>query len=80
MLPHDAYYLNADQLPLTAHGLRNWDHPDALENELFLAHARQLLSGQVLDRPEYDFEQHVRAASTVRVEPKRILSWKASCS
>lgn len=73
ILPHDAYYFNADQLPLTAHGLRNWDHPEALENELFLQHVQQLVSGHPVDRPEYDFEHHMRATRTVLVQPKRIL-------
>ena len=73
VLPHDAYYLNADQLPLTAHGLRNWDHPDALENALFLKQIQELISGRAVDRPEYDFEHHVRAPHTVHVEPRRIL-------
>ncbi len=73
LLPHDAYYFNALQLPLTANGLRNWDHPDALENELYVSHLKQLISGQSVQRPEYDFEHHARFQHTVLVEPKRIL-------
>ena len=73
ILPHDAYYYDAEQLPLTAHGMRNWDHPEALENKLYLQHIEQLAGGQAIERPEYDFEHHVRAATQVTVQPKRIL-------
>ncbi len=73
LMPHDAYYYDYDQLPLTAHGLRNWDHPDALESRLYLQHVQQLVSGQAIERPEYDFAGHVRAQTTVTVQPKRIL-------
>ena len=67
ILPHDAYYFDAEQLPLTAHGMRNWDHPEALENALYLQHIEQLAGGQAIERPEYDFEHHVRAATQVAV-------------
>jgi uridine kinase len=73
VLPHDAYYLDADQLPLTAHGLRNWDHPDALENQLYLEHVQQLVAGISVQRPQYDFASHARSTEKVLVEPKRIL-------
>lgn len=73
LMPHDAYYFDFDELPLTAHGLRNWDHPDALESELYGAHVRQLINGQSIERPEYDFERHVRTEQTVHVQPRRIL-------
>ncbi len=73
ILPHDAYYFNADQLPLAAHGMRNWDHPESLENNLYLSHIQQLMGGQAVERPEYDFAHHVRASTQVRVQPKRVL-------
>jgi uridine kinase len=73
VLPHDAYYRNFELLPKVTEEMRNWDHPDALDNRLFVEHIDQLRAGQPIDRPVYDFSVHHRTAETIRVTPRPIL-------
>ena len=51
----------------------NYDHPDSLETELMVQHVRQLLRGETIERPVYDFVNHLRSAETVTVQPHRII-------
>lgn len=73
LLPHDAYYFDAHQMPTLSDGVKNWDHPEALDNGLYLQHVRQLLAGEVVQRPVYDFARHCRSHDTVTVEPRPVL-------
>lgn len=72
-LQHDAYYCDLSHIPLEERRQHNFDHPDALEDELLLAHLRTLSRGEAVDVPVYDFTQSVRRAETRRVEPKPII-------
>src|SRR5690606_30472743 len=51
----------------------NFDHPDALDNDLLVAHLEALAAGEAIDKPTYDFAAHTRAAGTVRVEPAPVV-------
>src|SRR4051794_7983749 len=73
LLPHDAYYLDGDRMPAAIRQAHNWDHPDALDNRLFLAHIEQLLAGQAVEQPVYDFATHSRSGKVVTVQPRPVL-------
>lgn len=62
LFPLDLYYRDLSQFPLDARHKRNFDHPDSLESELFIAHIRTLASGSAIQRPVYDFSRHVRVS------------------
>ena len=51
----------------------NYDHPDSLETELMVAQIEALLTGKAVERPVYDFAQHLRSTETVPVEPRSVL-------
>jgi uridine kinase len=72
-LPHDHYYHNRAQMPETFRTENNWDHPDTLDNELFVQHVDHLLADEPIDRPVYDFATHSRSHQTIRVEPRPVL-------
>jgi uridine kinase len=72
-LPHDAYYHDVTRMPETLREAGNWDHPEALENSLYLQHIEALKQGQIVARPRYDFANHARVAETTIVEPRPIL-------
>ena len=72
-LPEDAYYREYQHLPEAERVAVNWDHPDAIEVDLLLAHVRAVAAGQAIDRPVYDFATYARAPETVRVEPRPVL-------
>jgi uridine kinase len=63
----DAYYNDYSHLPMEERRRINWDHPNAFDWELLLAHLKRLANRQPIDKPQYDFVHHVRAPETVRV-------------
>src|SRR5262245_4379881 len=72
-LEHDAYYRDLSHLPMAERKAFNFDHPDALENELLVAHLEALLQGQTVQVPVYDFAQYVRTDQLRQVEPRRVI-------
>ncbi len=72
-IQQDSYYRNLTDLPLDYRGLANFDHPDALDNELLLNHVRRLKSGEAIELPLYDFKTHSRLSETRTVESKPIV-------
>ncbi|PID56301.1 uridine kinase [candidate division KSB3 bacterium] len=72
-LEHDAYYLDEDQLPQPLQDPQNFDHPDSLDNDLFIRHIKALRMQQAIERPVYDFTVHRRMNKTVRILPKPII-------
>ncbi|HEV2803183.1 MAG TPA: uridine kinase [Pyrinomonadaceae bacterium] len=71
-IQQDSYYRNLDQMPLDYRQKVNFDHPDALDNDLLVEHVRALKGGQTVELPIYDFKNHVRRKETLRMEPKLI--------
>jgi uridine kinase len=61
----DAYYRNFAHLPMAERRRVNWDHPDAFDLDLFADHLARLARGEPIEKPVYDFVEHVRAAGTV---------------
>jgi len=72
-LPEDAYYREYRDLSEAERTSINWDHPDAIEVPLLLDHVQQLLRGETIQRPVYDFAAYARSPLTVAVAPRPIL-------
>jgi uridine kinase len=72
-MQQDSYYRNLGDMPVELRHQINFDHPDALDNELFVNHVKALRAGEAIAMPVYDFAQHQRKAETIRIEPKPIL-------
>ena len=73
VLQQDSYYRNLADMPLELRHQINFDHPDALDNELFARHLRALRAGEAIEMPVYDFGRHVRRPETVLVQPRPII-------
>jgi uridine kinase len=73
MLEHDAYYRASKDMPEPIRRAGNYDHPDSLDNELFIAHLLALRAQNVVERPVYDFVAHERTTVTVRIEPRPVI-------
>jgi uridine kinase len=72
LFPLDLYYRDLSQFPLDARDKQNFDHPDSLESELFIAHIRHLRAGLPIQRPVYDFAHHTRVLGAFEtLTPKR---------
>ena len=72
-IQQDSYYRNLKDLPLDFRQVANFDHPDALDNELLIHHVRKLKNGEAIDLPIYDFKTHSRLNETRTVDPKPIV-------
>jgi uridine kinase len=72
-LQQDSYYRNLNDMPLDYRQAVNFDHPDALDNDLLVKHIRRLKAGAAVELPIYDFKTHTRLNETTHVEPKPIV-------
>jgi uridine kinase len=72
-IQQDSYYRNVTDLPFDYRGVANFDHPDALDNELLVNHVRRLKSGEPIELPLYDFKTNSRLNETRTVQPKPIV-------
>src|SRR5678815_55929 len=68
-IQQDSYYRNLKDLPLDYRQLANFDHPDALDNDLLVNHVRKLKAGEPIDLPLYDFRTNNRVSEVRPVEP-----------
>jgi len=68
LIQHDAYYKDLGDLPLAQRAMRNFDHPDALDNALLISHLKALKAGRSIEMPIYDFTTHTRTGKTQRVK------------
>ena len=73
VITHDDYYKDLSHLSLEDRKKVNFDHPASLDNDLFVAHLSDLLSGKSIDKPTYDFVVHNRSEKTEQVHPTRII-------
>ena len=73
LIQHDAYYKDLSDLPVAQRAMQNFDHPDALDNALLIAHLQELKAGRPVEVPIYDFTRHARTTKTLRVESHRVI-------
>ncbi len=73
LIPHDAYYRDRRDLSYEERTQVNYDHPSSLESELLIQNLDALKSGGVIERPVYDFTEHLRSEETVRVMPAPVV-------
>jgi len=73
VLRHDRYYRELEHLPEPERATFNFDHPDAFDDDLFVAHVRALLRGEQVDMPRYDYTAYTRAAGVDVVAPRPVL-------
>lgn len=67
IIDQDSYYRNLEDIPFRDREARNFDHPDAFDNDLLKDHIRDLLAGRPIEQPVYDYAQHRRLPETRRI-------------
>ena len=72
-IQQDLYYRDLKDMPLDYRNAANFDHPDALDNELLINHLKKLNAGEPVELPIYDFRTHSRLPATTPIEPKAIV-------
>ena len=73
LLRHDDYYKAHDALSYEERTQLNYDHPDAFDTELLLAHIRALKAGKTIEAPIYDYTVHNRSDKTRTVPPSPVI-------
>jgi uridine kinase len=68
-IDQDSYYRDLSDISLDERREINFDHPDAFDLELLVAHLGELKAGRSIDKPVYDFVTSTRQPRTVRVDP-----------
>mgnify|MGYP006416038615 FL=1 len=73
VIEQDSYYKNNSSLSIDERNQQNFDHPDAIDIELFNKQLVSLLSGKSVEIPIYDFSIHNRRNQRQFVKPCRII-------
>ncbi|HID0823879.1 uridine kinase [Clostridium botulinum] len=73
MIEQDSYYKDQSSMPFEERCKKNYDHPDAFDNELLIDHLKNLIDLNVIEKPIYDFEAHNRKEETIKVKPRDII-------
>ena len=73
ILPFDAYYRDQSHRTPVERSLVNYDHPDALDVEAFLADLEDLTAGRPIGIPVYDFTTHTRTTDVQILEPRPVV-------
>ena len=60
ILSHDFYYKQHDNMTYEERCQLNYDHPDAFDTDLMIAHIKELKQWKEIQRPVYDFTIHNR--------------------
>jgi len=67
IIQQDSYYKELSHLSFEERKNQNFDHPDALDEVLLLQHIHELLQGNYIEQPIYDFALHTRKKETRRI-------------
>lgn len=73
VLRHDDYYKDQRYVEIFDRQKVNYDHPDALDNDLLVEQLKKLLNYESVEAPLYDFKLHTRSEEVRYVEPTKII-------
>lgn len=69
----DAYYKDQSRYPEEERGKINYDSPAVIDINLLVCHLSQLIDGQPVEKPIYDFVTHTREKDCDIVYPAEII-------
>jgi len=73
VISQDSYYNATHNLSYGERTKINFDHPNAIDFELLVAHLKQLKSGEIIDQPVYSFVTHNRIKDTLKTHPTKVV-------
>ena len=73
IIRQDDYYKDQSDKPMEERIKTNYDHPFAFDNDLLIEHIHQLVAGQPIEKPVYDFVNHTRSDVTEKCLPCDVL-------
>jgi uridine kinase len=69
IIQEDSYYKDLSDLPYEERVSRNFDNPEAFDHDLLEKHLLQLLDGEAVSHPVYDYKLHTRSKERKTVGP-----------
>jgi uridine kinase len=73
VIEQDSYYKDLSHKLPKERAQHNFDHPDAIDIDLFQDHLKKLIDGKPIQIPGYDFLNHVRTDKTMSVTPHHVV-------
>lgn len=73
VISQDSYYKNHDTLTFEERCELNYDHPSAIDYDLFVSHLNQLKAGKSIHSPIYSYSEHLRSDQFIEVFPKPVV-------
>jgi len=73
VIEQDSYYKDLSHKLPKVRAQHNFDHPDAIDIDLFQDHLKKLIDGKPIQIPGYDFLNHVRTDKTMLVTPHHVV-------
>ena len=73
LIEQDAYYRDLSDLTMEKRSVVNFDHPDAVDFDFMELQLNELIQGNNVNIPIYDFTTHTRKNETQFVEKHRII-------
>ena len=73
IIQEDSYYKDLSDVPYEQRIGKNFDHPNAFEHDLLTEHLLQLLNGEAVSSPVYDYKLHTRSKKTKTAGPVSLI-------
>lgn len=73
VINQDNYYCAHSSMSFEQRLQLNYDHPDAFYWTLLSKHIDQLMAGQAIEMPEYDFSAYTRSQQTTPIQPGKVI-------
>ncbi|MEN8264839.1 MAG: uridine kinase [Nitrospirota bacterium] len=73
LIHQDSYYKDLCHLSPGEREKINFDHPDALDDDLLVSHIKDLKEGRTIYKPVYDFKIHMRSKEMIPVESMKVI-------
>jgi len=73
IVQEDSYYKDLSDVSYEERVSQNFDHPEAFDHDLLTKHLVQLLNGEIISPPIYDYKLHTRTKETKIVEPRALV-------
>ena len=73
VISQDSYYKNHETLTFEERCELNYDHPKAIDYDLFVLHLNQLKEGKSIHSPIYSYSEHLRSDQFIEVFPKPVV-------
>lgn len=73
LLRQDDYYNDQSHMTMEERVRTNYDHPLSMDNQLLVNHLKELIQGNPVEKPVYDYANHTRSYKAETIHPTKII-------